>query len=176
MNFVSDNGDQFLRHLLPQVGQIAVAAQRIARQHEVVLGGRVEDEHGLRRGLHGKRGDLIVREVECEPAVLHEGHVEAVHLGEGVVAEVEDAQVEIAGEEALFEEGDVVVGHVEHLEAGLEKNPGFKKKQPSGFLGGFLGFLGCLGCLGLFGFFWVFLGFLYTGIFTEERVFRAFSV
>ncbi len=161
MNFVSDNGDQFLRHLLPQVGQVAVAAQRIALQHEVVLGGRVEDEHGLRRRLHGKGGDLIVREVEGEPAVLHKGHVEAVHLGEGVVAEVEDAQVEIAGEEALFQEGDVVVGHVEHLEAGLEKTRVKKKTSPVGFFG-FLGFFG------YFGF------FLY--IFPEERIFRAFSV
>jgi hypothetical protein len=143
MNLIPDNGDQFLRHLLPQVRQIAVAAQRIALQHEVVLGGRVEDKHGLRRGLHGKRGDLIGREVEGETAVLHEGHVEAVHLGEGVVAEVEDAEVEIAGEEALFEEGDVVVGHAEHLEAGLEKN-GFKKNSPVGFLGlfGFFGYFG----------------------------------
>ncbi len=124
MDLISDNRNQFLRHLLPQVRQIAVAAQRITLQHEVVLGGRVEDENGLRRGLHGKGGDLIMRKVEGEPAVLHEGHVEAVDLGEGVVAEVEDSEVEIAGEEALLQEGDVVVGHVEHLEAGLEKTRG----------------------------------------------------
>jgi hypothetical protein len=64
-------------------------------------------------------------------------------------------------------EEEIVAGGLHRLEAGLEKNPGLKKKQPSGVF------------LFFFWFFW-FIGVFFGGVFLyicpEERVFRVFSV
>ncbi len=105
-------------------------------------------------------------------------------------------QAETLTDAAELEAQDQLLTTAETMEAGLEKNPGLKKTQPSGFFCFFFVFFGFLGIFffwvfwvfWVFGFlvfffcfffvflffcsFWFFLGFFY--IFAQKREFLGF--